>query len=209
MSGDRAKRDTRVPVQKRGIRTRERILKAAERLFAKKGYHGTNSNEIAAAAGVSTGSFYAYFPDKKLLFLETLRKYNQDVREKIMEGTREGEPPAEPDAGRALIRRLIGRALAAHEFSPAFHREATAMIFTDTDTFKLQAGEDARIIDALASSLALYADSFGIRDTRSAALVIFRATEGVIHHLRMHDEGERESVLEELAVMLERYLLPV
>ena len=56
---------TRVPQQKRGIETRNHIVEAARVLFSRDGFNGTNAKEIAAEAGVSVGSFYAYFKDKK------------------------------------------------------------------------------------------------------------------------------------------------
>ncbi len=67
---ERANRKVRIPRQKRGIETKGRIIQAARGLFSRKGFHGTNSKEIASAAGVSIGSFYSYFQDKKALFLE-------------------------------------------------------------------------------------------------------------------------------------------
>ncbi len=65
----------RTPKQHRGIQTKNRIMKAAFQLFAKKGIHGTNSKEIVEKAGVSIGSFYSYFKDKKTLLLEMLEDY--------------------------------------------------------------------------------------------------------------------------------------
>ena len=50
-------------------------MKAAFRLFARKGIHGTNSKEIVKHAGVSIGSFYSYFKNKKALLLEMLDDY--------------------------------------------------------------------------------------------------------------------------------------
>ncbi|MFD1909576.1 TetR/AcrR family transcriptional regulator [Paenibacillus rhizoplanae] len=51
----------RTPQQERSIRTKEAIIRAAMQLFSDKGFYQTNTKEIAAAAGVSTGSFYSYF----------------------------------------------------------------------------------------------------------------------------------------------------
>jgi len=48
--------------------TRERLLAAARREFAKKGYHGASVRELAAAARVSTGAFYGNFKNKREIF---------------------------------------------------------------------------------------------------------------------------------------------
>lgn len=45
------------PKQARSKQTKEKIVQAAIQLFQERGYEKTTSNEIAAAAGVSVGSF--------------------------------------------------------------------------------------------------------------------------------------------------------
>ena len=59
--------------------TKEQIKKAAFQLFSQKGIHGTNSKEIAKKAGVSIGSFYSYFKNKKILLLEILEDHCDQV----------------------------------------------------------------------------------------------------------------------------------
>lgn len=51
--------------------TRERVLAAAEEVFAEAGYRGATMAAIAERAGVSTGNLYRYFASKEVLF-ETL-----------------------------------------------------------------------------------------------------------------------------------------
>lgn len=64
----------RAPKQKRSIRTRERLLEAARRYFAERGYRETQSGDIAQAAGVSVGTFYEYFSDKRTAYLVVIRE---------------------------------------------------------------------------------------------------------------------------------------
>jgi AcrR family transcriptional regulator len=49
--------------------TRNRILEAAVRVFASKGYHDTRVDDIVAESNTSKGSFYFYFPSKQDIFL--------------------------------------------------------------------------------------------------------------------------------------------
>jgi AcrR family transcriptional regulator len=49
-------------------RRREEILKAAKRVFAKKGFHATTMADVAKAARISYGSVYWYFESKDVLF---------------------------------------------------------------------------------------------------------------------------------------------
>jgi len=55
--------------QRRGAQVaRAVITEAAASLFARKGYHGTTIEEIAAAAGYSPAAIYKYFRNKEDLF---------------------------------------------------------------------------------------------------------------------------------------------
>ena len=55
----------RIPKQTRGIETKEKIIRAATKLFTDMGYYQTNALQIAAAADVATGTFYSYFNIKR------------------------------------------------------------------------------------------------------------------------------------------------
>lgn len=58
--------------------TRERILYEASRLFAKQGYHGTTTREIAAAVGVRQPSLFHHFPTKKAM-MQALLTHDLDA----------------------------------------------------------------------------------------------------------------------------------
>ena len=49
-------------------RTRKLVLEAAMELMKEHGYYGTTIRDICAAAGVSVGTFYTYFPSKQDVF---------------------------------------------------------------------------------------------------------------------------------------------
>lgn len=61
--------------EEKSERSQRAILAAALRLFSTQGYRGTSSREIAAEAGLSTGSLYHHFPDKESLFRTLLDEY--------------------------------------------------------------------------------------------------------------------------------------
>ena len=52
--------------------TRERILEAAEAVFADKGYHDTAVDEIGRKTSLSKGGLYFHFPSKEDLFFAVL-----------------------------------------------------------------------------------------------------------------------------------------
>src|SRR5437016_13458840 len=55
-------------------RTQERILKAAFKEFAGKGFAGARVDSIARRAGINKRMLYHYFGDKEALFREVLRR---------------------------------------------------------------------------------------------------------------------------------------
>jgi AcrR family transcriptional regulator len=59
----------RIPQQRRSWRKRDAILHAGAQRFAAQGYERTTTVQIAKTAGVSVGSLYSYFRDKRQVFL--------------------------------------------------------------------------------------------------------------------------------------------
>jgi AcrR family transcriptional regulator len=60
------------PVANPAVEARERILRAAEKLFAEKGYAATAVHEITDAAGVNRALLYYYFEDKRSLYASVI-----------------------------------------------------------------------------------------------------------------------------------------
>jgi len=58
--------------------TRERIARAARRLFAQRGYLGTTIESIATAAGVAVPTVYATFGSKKMILAEIRRLWLEE-----------------------------------------------------------------------------------------------------------------------------------
>ncbi|NEP58637.1 MAG: TetR/AcrR family transcriptional regulator [Symploca sp. SIO2G7] len=50
--------------------TKQRILQAAQHLFALRGYDGTTTRDLANAAGVAEGTIFRHFPNKKAILIE-------------------------------------------------------------------------------------------------------------------------------------------
>ncbi|MBM7808668.1 AcrR family transcriptional regulator [Geodermatophilus bullaregiensis] len=57
--------------------TRDRLLRAAADVFARRGYEGTRVSEVAEAAGLSNGAMYAYFGSKAELLVDALRVHGR------------------------------------------------------------------------------------------------------------------------------------
>lgn len=61
--------------EERSARSRSQILRAALKLFSRRGYRATSMRDIALAAKVSTGNVYHQFPDKETIFNTLLDEY--------------------------------------------------------------------------------------------------------------------------------------
>src|SRR5437764_11609503 len=73
--------------QVRAAQTYQRLLDAAQVVFARRGFDGAQTPEIAREAGVSTGALYRYFDDKRQVFVEmiarNLERAHADVLTKL------------------------------------------------------------------------------------------------------------------------------
>ena len=80
---------------------RDRILKAAVRVFAKNGFYATRVSEIAKAAGVADGTIYLYFKNKD----DVLITIFEDGIQQLLAILREVAAAEEPFEAR--IKRII------------------------------------------------------------------------------------------------------
>ena len=80
----------------RASETVGRILTAAARLFAERGYNGTGIDDLAAAAGVGRATFYRYFGDKPAL-LHTLARESSAAAVELVERLLTVEPTSGPN----------------------------------------------------------------------------------------------------------------
>src|SRR4030088_749216 len=90
--------------QLRSLQRHERILDAATRVFASKGYHGTLVDEIALEAETSKGGVYFHFPNKQAIFLALLNRLADLLRQRIEAAVQaESEPVGRAEAALAVV----------------------------------------------------------------------------------------------------------
>jgi AcrR family transcriptional regulator len=70
--------------QQRSELTRAKLLKAAQRIFARDGFEAARIEDIAAEAGHSRGAFYANFDTKQDLFLALLEQQVKEHSGKLL-----------------------------------------------------------------------------------------------------------------------------
>ncbi|KJV09727.1 hypothetical protein VZ95_09645 [Elstera litoralis] len=62
---------------------RQAILEAAERAFARDGFHGTSMQAICREAGISPGTLYLYFPSKVALIEGLCERDRHEIRDAL------------------------------------------------------------------------------------------------------------------------------
>ena len=65
--------------------TRTRILEAAVKVFATKGYHDAKVDDIVSEAQTSKGAFYFYFPSKQEIFIALSDTFADLLESKVNE----------------------------------------------------------------------------------------------------------------------------
>jgi AcrR family transcriptional regulator len=84
-------------LSKRGARTRQRLLEAAEQCFSELGYNDASIVKITEAAGVAQGTFYLYFAGKLDIFEEVVLDLNSRVRHAIAEASKHAHDRGEAE----------------------------------------------------------------------------------------------------------------
>jgi len=64
---------------------RTRLEKAAEEFMQTRGIKKTSVDELAAAAGISKGAFYQFFPSKEELFFAVIMNWHESIDTELMQ----------------------------------------------------------------------------------------------------------------------------
>jgi AcrR family transcriptional regulator len=172
----------RMTQDERRQQTRDAVLDAAGRVFAKRGFHGASLDAIAEDAGVTRGAVYYNFADKEELFLELLDRRcaerAQDLRE-VFAGTEPGDVDA---AGRqaqlaarhaldamtgdaewrALYLEFLAQAARDADFRRAFARRTDQMRAVLEEVVVAQTGPLAGTLPMPPEQLAVVIDALGV-----------------------------------------------
>jgi len=97
--------------------TRERIIKAAERLFAERGYDGTSIRAIVAKARVNQAAINYHFDGKDGLYREVLRAAFRALTEHQLAHAKDVKTMSREEALAEFIRRQLHPLMARDEYS--------------------------------------------------------------------------------------------
>lgn len=99
-----------------------KLLQAAQRIFARKGYHAANVADVAAEAEVSQGTVYHYFESKEVLLMAVFEAWEMGHLQQELQHSLEAEPTS---AGKLT---LVASA-AAQRLGSAFELLSTEVEF--------------------------------------------------------------------------------
>lgn len=198
-------KNIRIPQQTRSIEKKNRIIDAAATLFTEKGFQGTNAKEIASRAGVSVGTFYAYYKDKKTLLMDILGQHMTDVDNSLFS---EIEKLVRSGAsGRDIIQQAVEVGFKSHHHSPGLLRTMLAMQYTDEGVALLSKTEGEELIQNLSRLFTAIQDRLRITDMEAAARVIANAFETTLHSVIIFESKiEQERLFNALIDMTATYL---
>jgi len=125
----------------------DRILAAAARLFATRGYTATTMNDVAAACGISKATLYHYVNDKQGLLLRITAGHVERLEALVLDVAARQLPPP------ALLRELILRFMQAYASAEDQHRVLTE------DVKFLDAAERERVLAGQRRVLAAFAEA--------------------------------------------------
>jgi AcrR family transcriptional regulator len=191
------------PTQARSRETVSAILNATARVLVRDGFDGLTTNAVAAAAGVSIGSLYQYFPNKVALVAALIDRHVEDINAAILaELTRVRELPV-ARAARALIELTIH----AHAVDPELHRVLTEQVPRIGQLSKLREIDEMsqRIV---AGVLAARCHEIAVADVELAAFMLVSAIESIVHRaVLLYPERLCDPrLVDEATLLVTRYL---
>jgi AcrR family transcriptional regulator len=107
----------RHPKQRRAQQTVEAVLDAVVRILKRDGIDAVTTNRIAEVAGVSVGSVYQYFPDKRAIFGALHERHVEEIARLIERTLVEHAASPLEDVVRALVEAMVE----AHGADPELH----------------------------------------------------------------------------------------
>lgn len=186
---------------------RQGILDAAKTCFARTGFHGTSTTDICAAAGVSSGSLFHYFPNKKAVIVAIVEQEGENTA-RYLDGL------AAQDDLHAALREFMALilSLAADREFANLALEIAVEAARDADVGALAArndGELRRRIEQLIDEAVRRRQIDPGVDAASAAHVVAALVDGVFSRVAVDAGFRPDRQRETFLLMLDRLLRPV
>ena len=177
--------EIREPIQKRSIEKKQNIIKYGFELICEKGYHNTNTAEIAKAAGVSTGIIYQYFNDKRDIFLQGIEQYSKSLLFPINEISSKKIDKIDFEAE---LRKVIKTSVKNHKISEAAHEEIYALQHTDPEVAQIFLNQEIEATNKLIELLET--SKITTSNIKEKAHLIITMIDSLCHEIVYHKHSD-------------------
>ncbi|MDF2504685.1 TetR/AcrR family transcriptional regulator [Clostridium sp.] len=177
-------REVRIPIQKRSIAKRKKIIDTANKIFNDRGYFNTNTAEIAKEAGLATGSVYAYFKDKKDIFLEVSDMYARLVYNNTIKNLNKIK---EKKDLKLFVKTIINSIIEKHKLSPRLHKEITMLASMDSEIKDYYAKQEQLLINKYLEKLKEY--NLNYSHSKEKLFMVHSLIEEMCHEIIYNDKS--------------------
>lgn len=174
--------ETRMPVQKRSVEKRERIVRNGFELMCNNGYFNTTTSDIAKYVGVSTGIIYQYFNDKKEIFIEGFSKYSDDIMFPILDILKNST--IKLDNMEKLLNEMLNVFIEKHTLLKRAHEEILALAHLDEDIDKIFLEQEVEATRAVTN--VLRENGIGGEGLEERVHIIIGIVENYCHEIVYH-----------------------
>jgi AcrR family transcriptional regulator len=191
------------PRQERSRQMVERIVVAGRQVLVDDGYDAFSTNRVAAAAGVSPGSLYQYFPDKAAILELVVDRYLDETAEQVAaalsDRITEFGPALVRDTADALVRALESDRALLRVVAEELPLSRTRARLTDLER---------RVRDLIAAYLAARPELNHRPDAGAAAWVIVLAAQNLaVRWVLDQPPIPRDRLVDEMVALVAGYLL--
>jgi AcrR family transcriptional regulator len=169
------------PKQARSKATVDAIVEATGQVFEKEGFRRTTTTAVAERAGVSVGSLYQYFPDKKTLLAAFFEhRLAQDVE--LMQAVLRRAPGATPAA---LLRAIAEETVRLYRRDRALYASVVEVLPLKEQTEEVRSGL-ARAVALGAAYLRGQPELLAGRDPELLSLAMLHGLRGAMNAIVAH-----------------------
>lgn len=174
-------------------RTRERVIAAAAKVFARRGYHRATVDEIASEAGFTIGALYSNFSGKEDLFLAIA---DREVEERVAEVNAMGDAAAGDEPSKDAAEQLRVFLERDPEWPLLFYEFWSLSVRNPELQGELEKRRDA-IRDALTATLERVAERHGF-ELRFPAPVLATAIAASLNGLAFERAADPDALPDEV-----------
>ena len=190
------------PVQARSMASVDAILKATIQVLLRLGKERLTTTNVALRAGVSVGTLYQYFPNKKALLQAALKRHLTDVAEAVEQVCEEQEGRTPRQMATAVITAYLDAKMKVAKTSSALYS-----VSSDVDGAKIVQQITTRFHKALVEMLRTASDPLAT-DPQLIATMLLASMGGVVRILleSSNPEEQVDTLREELIFAACAYL---